>query len=154
MRRQDREIRDAAEIEAILARATVVHVAMVEMGQPYVVPMNFGFADGCLYLHCAREGRKVRALRANPAVCFNVFADDALLPGAPPFGCSFTSRYRSVTGEGRAEFIEDAAAKRKALDIILAHYAPGPFEYADKAVAATCVIRVAVATLTGKKANL
>ena len=46
MRRYEREMTDKAEIETVLAKATVVHLAMVDEGRPYLVPMNFGYADG------------------------------------------------------------------------------------------------------------
>ena len=68
--------------------------------------------------------------------------------------CYFTRRYRSITGEGRAEFIEGDDAKRKALDIILAHYASGPFVYDPAILERTCVFRVVVDSMTGKKAHL
>lgn len=154
MRRHEREITDRAELDAVLQKATVVQLAMVDEGSPYVVPMNFGFADGLLYLHCAKQGRKVDVLRRNPRVCFNLFTDEAIVPPATTAGCNFTSRYRSITGQGRVEFVEGDDAKRKALDIILAHYASGPFSYDPTAVEKTCVLRVVVESMTGKKANV
>jgi uncharacterized protein len=154
MRRHEREIRGQAELDAVLRKATVVHLAMVDEGRPYVVPMNFGFSDGCLYLHCAKQGRKVDTLRRCPWVCFNLLSDEAILSGPDATGCGFTSRYRSVTGEGRVEFIEGDDAKRKALDTILAHYASGPFAYDPAVFERTCVFRVVVESMTGKKANL
>lgn len=154
MRRYEREITDRTEMEAAIARATVVQLAMADGDRPYVVPLNFGFADGYLYLHCAKDGRKIDILRRNPQVCFNLFCDDAIVPGPAPAGCNFTTRYRSITGEGRAEFIEGDDAKRKALDIILAHYASGPFVYDSAMVEKTCVFRIAIQSMTGKKANV
>jgi len=154
MRRYEREMADKAELEAVMARATVVHLAMVEEGRPYVVPMNFGYADGYLYLHGAKEGRKVSILRSNPAVCFNLFTDEAIIPSSGPAGCSFTSRYRSITGEGRVEFLDGDDARRRGLDILLAHYAAGSFTYRPEVLARTCVFRVVIESMTGKKANL
>ncbi len=154
MRRQERAITDKVELDAVVAGATVVNLAMVDDGRPYVVPMNFGYADGCLYLHCATEGRKVSILRRNPNVCFNLFTDAAIIPSAGSNGCSFTSRYRSVIGEGRVEFLDGDDAKRHGLDIILAHYAAGPFSYRPEALARTCVFRVVIEAMTGKKANV
>lgn len=154
MRRLEREITDAAELQAVLARATVLHLAMVDDGRPYVVPLNFGYADGCLYLHGAREGRKMDILRRNERVAFSLFCDEAIIPGSGPAGCNFTSRYRSIMGEGRAEIIEGSEAKRKALDIILGHYARGPFEYVEENIERTCVFRVVITSMTGKKANV
>lgn len=154
MRKREREITDPAELHAVLHAGTVVHLAMVDAGRPYVVPMNYGYADGCLYLHCATEGRKLDILRRNPSVCFSVVADNAVVPGPPPAGCNFTARYRSVIGEGRAEFIEGLDAKRAALDILMRQYAPGAFQYRDEVVEKTCVFRVVIASMTGKKANV
>lgn len=154
MRRHEREMTDLPELEAALAQATVVHLAMADEGRPYVVPLNFGYADGCLYLHGAREGRKMDILRRHPVVCFNLITDEAVVPAAGPAGCNFTSRYRSITGEGRVEFLDDDAARRRGLDIILGHYAPGPFTYQPEVLARTCVFRVVVVSMTGKKANL
>ena len=154
MRRHEREITDRVELEAVLGKAAVVQLAMADGGRPYVVPLNFGFADGILYLHCAKEGRKIDILRRNPQVCFNLFCDAAVIPAPPSTACRFTNRYRSITGEGRAEFIEGDDAKRKALDIILAHYAQGPFTYDPAVLDRTCVFRVVVESMTGKKANL
>jgi hypothetical protein len=116
--------------------------------------MNFGYANGCLYLHGAAEGRKVGILRRNPAVCFNLFTDAAIIPGSGSNGCSYTSRYRSVTGEGRVELLDNDDAKRRGLDIILAHYAAGQFMYRPESLAKTCVFRVVIEAMTGKKANV
>lgn len=154
MRRHERAITDKAELEAVVAGATVVNLAMVDDGRPYVVPMNYGYANGCLYLHSAAEGRKVCILRRNPAVCFNLFIDAAIISGSGSSGCSFTSRYRSVIGEGRVEFLDGDDAKRHGLDIILAHYAGGQFMYRPEALARTCVFRVVIEAMTGKKANV
>jgi len=154
MRRDEREMAEQAELDAVLAKARVVHLAMVDEGRPYVVPMNFGYADGYLYLHGAKEGRKVSILRRNPTVCFNLFTDEAIVPSPGPAGCNFTSRYRSITGEGRVEFLDGDDARRRGLDIILAHYAAGPFTYRPEMLDRTCVFRVAIDSMTGKKANL
>ena len=154
MRRRDREITDPAEIEAVLREGAVVHLAMADGARPYVVPMNYGYADGCLYLHGAKAGRTVDILRRHPAVCFDVVIDDAVIAGPPPAGCNSTSRYRSVIGEGRAEFIEGNDAKRQALDIFMAHYASGRFHYGEQALEQTCVFRVVISAMTGKKAHV
>ena len=40
------------------------------------------------------------------------------------------------------------------METILRHCAPGPFEYADGQIEKTCVFRVLITAMTGKKANL
>lgn len=59
------------EIEDLLYRHHVGHLACVADGHPYVVPITYAYADGCVYGHTL-PGRKLSALRANPHACFEV----------------------------------------------------------------------------------
>ena len=70
IRRKEKTIEDAAELRAILREAKHVTLAMCRDGEPYLVTVNHGFDPErrCLYFHCAREGKKVDILRANPRV--------------------------------------------------------------------------------------
>ena len=43
MRRKDREVTDLQEIEEIIKGCKVCHLAMADAGQPYIVPLNFGY---------------------------------------------------------------------------------------------------------------
>ncbi|MBR7165685.1 MAG: pyridoxamine 5'-phosphate oxidase family protein, partial [Clostridia bacterium] len=43
MTRREREVTDPAAILGILDRAKIVHVGMVDEGEPYIVPMNYGY---------------------------------------------------------------------------------------------------------------
>jgi len=65
MRRKDKEIKEIKDIEEILHKATVCRVAMVSNNSPYIVPLNFGYKDRCLYFHSAGEGKKLDILREN-----------------------------------------------------------------------------------------
>nr|WP_230974367.1 pyridoxamine 5'-phosphate oxidase family protein [Treponema vincentii] len=73
MRRADREVTDYQQIKSIIEQAKVVHIGMIDNDRPYVVPMQYGFvfADGTLtlYVHCAKEGRKLDILKKE-SVCF------------------------------------------------------------------------------------
>ncbi len=44
---------------------------VLESGEPYVVPVNYLFADDEIYIHCL-PGQKLDALRANGKVCLQV----------------------------------------------------------------------------------
>ena len=56
MRRNDREITDRRDIDEIIKRCRVCHLAMCDDGQPYVVPLNFGYDGRFLFFHTASEG--------------------------------------------------------------------------------------------------
>ncbi len=152
MRKKEYEITDFTEIEAILRKAMVCRLAMTDGALPYLVPLNFGYRHRALYFHTGQAGKKIDILKKNPLVCFEVEVDAELLPA--DVACGFGMRYRSVVGTGRAEFVEDPAGKREALDIIMAHYSPRKaWEYRERSFERTCVIRVAIDSITGRKAG-
>jgi uncharacterized protein len=149
MRRKEKEITDRTEIEAVIAEAQVCHLAMCDGPRPYIVPMSFGYADNAFFFHCATAGRKLDVLRNNPEVCLELETRVGLKKGNK--ACDWGIDFRSVIAFGRASFVESPEGKRRGLDFIMHHYAPGEFEYADAVLAKTLVIRVDVTHMTGKK---
>jgi hypothetical protein len=149
MRRGEFEVRERAEVEGILRRAQVVRLAMVDGGRPYVVPMAFGYEDGRLYVHSAREGRKIDVIRRSPRVCFEVEADVKLIVGEE--ACGWTFEYACVIGTGTATIVEGQEEKRRGLDVIMRQYSEKSFEYPEKAVERIVVIRVDVEEMRGKR---
>jgi len=151
LRRADREIKDRAEIDDILNRGRVCSLGLCEGGVPYVVPVNYGYADGCLYIHSAREGRKIDILRMNNLVSFAIFVDYKVVPAEK--ACSFTSVYRSVMGTGRASLLEGREEKEQALRIIMRHYSDGEFEFEPQRVDQVAIIKVEVDSLMAKSSG-
>jgi len=148
MRRADREITDRAVIEALLRRHQVLYLALHDKGAPYVIPMSYGYDGECLYLHCAAEGRKIDLLRAHPQVAFAIEAEYEVKPGEVACGWGFG--YGSVVGEGVAEIVTDPAEKRHGLDALMSHFTGEPQEYKDGGIEGTTVVRIRIASLTGK----
>jgi nitroimidazol reductase NimA-like FMN-containing flavoprotein (pyridoxamine 5'-phosphate oxidase superfamily) len=148
MRRKDKEIADRNEIESIISNSRVCRLAMVDEAGPYIVPLCFGFRNNTLYFHSAAEGKKLGLLRKNPRVCFELDCDTEVLTREK--ACDFGMHYKSVIGFGTVVFLEVAAAKREALDIIMNHYAEGAFDYPDASVNRMSVFKVEIDTMTGK----
>jgi nitroimidazol reductase NimA-like FMN-containing flavoprotein (pyridoxamine 5'-phosphate oxidase superfamily) len=149
MRRVDKEITSGAEIEDIIRRGRVCHLGLCDGGIPYVVPVNYGYAAGCLYVHSAREGRKIEILRRNNLVSFAIYVDECIVESAT--ACRWTTRYRSVMGSGKAFLVEDPAAKEGALRLIIGHYSAGEYRFDPAMIDHVLIIRVIVDELTGKK---
>jgi len=149
MRRKEREIKDKKEIEQILQHSSLCRLAMVDKDKPYLVPMNFGYREGALYLHSAREGRKINLIRKNPNVCFEV--DEIIRFRKAKLACDWGVEYKSVIGSGKAVFLADPEAKRQAFDIIMAQYSDEAFDYSDNMLEKTLVIKIEIETMTGKK---
>lgn len=149
MRRANREIVDKSVIRALMEEALVCRIGLCDDGTPYVVPMNFGLGENCLFLHCASEGRKLDILRRNDRVCFEMDFLREIKQG--PVSCGWVARYESVIGFGRAIFVENPAEKRFALDRIMDHYhAQGTLAYPDDSLAKTTIIRIEIEKLRGK----
>src|SRR5579864_8874055 len=75
-RRRDRRHRMIAplpdsEIERLLSEEFVGRLACSADGRPYVVPIAYAYHDGYIYSHTT-EGLKVRMMRRNRNVCFEV----------------------------------------------------------------------------------
>ena len=151
MRRKDKEITDRAEIEAIIKKALVCRLAMVDENEPYIVPLCFGFRENSLYFHSAIHGRKIDILRKNTRTCFEFDVDCEIRSGEK--ACDFSMRFGSVIGFGTATFLEEPEAKRDALDIIMAQYAEDKFTYTDSAIEKIVVIKVDIDRMTGKRAR-
>lgn len=57
---------DKELIEATIKKCDICYVGLADTdGTPYVLPMNFGYRDGVIYLHSAQEGRSISILERN-----------------------------------------------------------------------------------------
>jgi len=133
------------EIERIINKCDVGYIAMVDGdGWPYVIPMNFGLSENYIYLHSAKEGRKIDILKHDGRVSMAFSTDHRMYIRNEKVACSYTMKYRSVLVRGNAEFIEDFEEKIKGLNVIMKHYSGREFTYNAPAVNNVCVFRIAV----------
>ncbi len=149
MRKHEKAITDEKDILEILEKGLFCRLGLSDDGQPYVVPMNYGYRDGRLYFHCAREGRKLDILRRNDRVCVEVDTDTRIVKGDVP--CRWTTKYRSAIGFGKARILEDEKEKKDGLTDIMKHYGGSGDEYDEKSLQQTLVIEVILERLTGKQ---
>jgi nitroimidazol reductase NimA-like FMN-containing flavoprotein (pyridoxamine 5'-phosphate oxidase superfamily) len=66
------------EIEQLLLRGIVGRIGCHAEGRTYVVPIRYAYDGECVYAKSA-DGLKLRTMRSNPNVCFEV--DDIEDPG-------------------------------------------------------------------------
>jgi uncharacterized protein len=99
------------EIEELLRTALVGRIACCGHGaeggdgRPYVVPLSYGYDGDAIYAHSG-FGRKIRFMRAQPLVSFEVDRADA------------SDRWRSVIADGTYEELLDPQEKEQALRIV------------------------------------
>ena len=60
-------ITDPAEIEDIIRKCPYCMVGITDLqGNPYVIPMNFAYRDGVIYLHSGPDGSKLEMVKQHP----------------------------------------------------------------------------------------
>jgi len=84
-------------------------------GYPYAVPLNYVYADGKLYFHCAKQGHKLDALQNSPKASFCVVSQDKVVPA------KLTTLFESAIAFGRASVLGDED-KRKVLELFTQKY--------------------------------
>lgn len=150
MRRKDKEVTSREWQYNVLREGEYLTLALSGTdGQPYIVPMNYGFGDGYVIVHGALKGQKIDMIKANPLVCFNVVTGTEIIRNEED-PSEFSEKYRSVTGTGTARMLEDTAEKKTALQTLMKHY-DGPTEpIPEGMLRGVSVIIIDIKELTGK----
>jgi len=149
MRRKDKEITDPKIIRDILSTADTVRIAMIDDNEPYIVPLNYGYKDNALYIHCAKEGRKIDILKNNPRVCFEIEGSSELVTGDQ--ACKWTMNYQSLIGYGNVEILESKNEKIAGLDILMTQFGSKENNYDLKHVDAIVILKLCIESVTGKQ---
>lgn len=153
MRRAERAVADTAALFDIIARCRVARLGLCRDGIPYVAPMNFAceMAGGqfVFYVHCANEGQKLDILRENANVCIELDCNHALVEGDK--ACSHSYRYASVIAHGRAEILQSADEKARALTLLMRWQTGRDIPVTPAQAAAVTVLRIAAQSITGKQ---
>jgi nitroimidazol reductase NimA-like FMN-containing flavoprotein (pyridoxamine 5'-phosphate oxidase superfamily) len=154
LRRKEKEIKDPAEIRAILGAAKYVTIAMCRGDEPYLVTLSHGYDEkrNAVYFHCAREGKKIEILAANNRVWGQALADRGYAEGR----CDHL--FRSVHFRGRVTFIEEEAEKRHALGTMIRQLEKEPdrvmaAQVTGSSVANVRVGRIDIDFMSGKRSE-
>lgn len=150
MRLKKRECNEEAFFDEVFAAAEDMALAMNTGDFPYVVPLNFAQekTGGArrIYIHCAREGRKLDLLRADDRVAFMLHA------GVEIDREHSTTIYNCLCGTGRAVLVEDPAEKGRALDAIATRYhARCHVPARPEDISRVAILRIDVESLSGKR---
>lgn len=147
VRRQDRLLCEERALD-LLYTGEYGFLAVASVDGGYGVPVNYAVRDNTIYVHCAPEGEKLRAIANDERVSFCVVGDKHLVPE------QFTTMYESVIAKGRARVVETATERREALMLIVKKYAPEHCETGmaaiERSINRTAVIAIEVECMTGK----
>lgn len=152
MFREMRRFRQQASMEECMeilnnARRGVLAV-MGDDDYPYTVPLDFVYADGHIYFHCAKEGHKLDAIRKHDKVSFCVLSDGIREEN------EWWYHFTSVIAFGRIREIADEAEKDRYLRLLGRKYFPAE-EHLEKEMASSAsranVLDITIEHMTGKR---
>lgn len=148
---KNRVLNNQRDLLDIIQNCNVCYVSMVDKeNKPYVLPMNFGFADNTVLLHGAKQGKKIDILKHNPNVCIVFSTDHQLYWQNENVACSWSMKYRSVLVYGKVNFIDDIEEKRSLLHHFMKNYSPKEFKYSKPSLEEVQLIKVPVDKMEGR----
>ena len=122
-RKPQRGSYDRDLIHGILDEALICHVAFVDDGRPYAIPMIHARVGEVIYLHGSRGSRTLKTLAGGTALCLTATLVDGLVLTRAAIHHSLN--YRSVVVLGTATRVEHAEEKHSALRAVVEHIAEG-----------------------------
>lgn len=150
MRRRKQELSREEAVRIMESGAYGVLGTAGTDGWPYAVPLSYAWLDGRIVFHCAPEGHKMDALRAEARVSFAVVGSNEVRPE------DYTNVYTSAIAFGTARIIEDDAEKRALCRAFALRYCAGleegVEEEIDKLIGRTALVAIDVERLSGKRA--
>lgn len=148
---KNRALNNTRDLLDIIQSCDVCYVSMVDKeNKPYVIPMNFGFADNTILLHGAKQGKKIDILKNNPNICIVFSTDHQLRWQNEDVACSWSMKYRSVLAYGKVVFVDDIAEKQALLQQFMKNYSPKEFKYSKPSLEEVQVIKVSVDKMEGR----
>jgi len=146
MRRKDRELSKHQALE-ILRSGDYGVLATFNGEYPYAVPVNYAFNGEYIYIHCAKEGHKIKNIKMFPNVCFTVVKSYEILPD------ELSTAYESVIVFGGASIVENEDEKRQALEMIGKKYSDN-LEKIQSEISSSfervSIIKITIGNISGK----
>ncbi len=152
------QIKSKEKIAQFLNQEHVGRIASLdENGFPQIIPMNFVFINGIIYMHSHTKGEKLENIRKNDKVGFEVDKELEFLPSyfSDPKDASMADTlYISVVIKGTGTIVNDRIEKTLALNGLMEKYQPEgkyePIRPEMQVLDEVAVIKVNPITLTGK----
>ena len=145
-------IEDKQDIEGVIKECKTCFLGLSDLNnQPFVVPMNFGYHEGVIYMHSGQEGRKWETMKINPQACVTFMLGEKLAYQDEHVACSWRVKSKTVIAEGEIEFINDYDEKERILHILMRQYSPKEFKFNAPAVKNVGIFKLNIKTLTAKE---
>jgi len=116
---------DRETLDTVLDAGLVAHVAFVEGGQPFCIPMLYARVGDDVYVHGSSASRALRTLAEGAAACVTVTLVDGLVLARSAF--EHSANYRSAVLLGAFAPVADAE-RRAAFEALTNKLVPGRWQ--------------------------
>ena len=148
MRYKENELDRNSALEILKTGSYGVLSTIGDDGYPYGVPLNYTYANDCIYFHCANEGHKIDNIKNSESVSFCVVTKSEVLPN------KFDTDYESAIVFGKATKVTENSEKEEILLSVLNKYSSEFMKagknYMKKYWDDTTVIKIRIENITGK----
>lgn len=120
-------------------------------GYPYGVPVNYVYYDSFIYIHSAKSGHKIDAIKNSDKISFTIVSKDDVIEE------KLTSYFKSIIIFGKAEMISDEEEMKDAMLALGRKYSSSLSwtrieEEIKNDFKALSVIKIEIKHMTGKQA--
>ena len=147
MRRLKQQVSDERCVEILKSAPRGVLALHGEDGYPYAVPLDFYYENNRLYFHCAPEGHKLDAIRADSRASFCVMDEGFKRDG------DWALNITSVIAFGKISELTDINDKTEKLRLLGNKYYPNPDEVENEIkrfIDRVCILEFSIEHMTGK----
>jgi len=148
MRRVEKEITDRALIDEAILSAKVCRIGLVDGDESYIVPMNFGYGEGCLWFHSALVGRKVDLVRKNGKASFEMDIDEGMVMDKVADKC--TNHFTSIMGTGPISIVE-GEEKMRGIRYLMSHYSSEQYKMTERCAPKTLIFKLEIGSISCKR---
>ena len=122
------QMRSMESVRKFLGEERVGRLATVDArGYPQIIPMNFAFWEGAVYMHSHTRGEKLDNMARDARSGFEADRELAFLPSyfsSPTDASMADTLYASVVIKGRSSIVDDRDEKAGALNALMRKYQP------------------------------
>lgn len=142
-------ITDRETIDKIIHEAEICHLSCCLDGQPYLIPVSFGYDGEAVYIHTGRVGKKIGFFEGNPRVCLSFVSQVEIRPDQEE-ACEWSFAFSSVIAEGSISEISDLEGKTSALNQVMSHYSGREWDFPEKVLGGTRIWKIVLEDPTAK----
>lgn len=151
MRRNKQQLSEAECLDILHRNTSGVLAVLGDESYPYAVPLSYVYYDRKIYIHCAKSGHKLDAVKNYDKVSFCVIDQDLIVPE------EYTSYFRSVIVFGRASVLDKQDEIYSAIKKLGKKYYPDDSEehlneVIERTQSTMSMIKIDIEHMTGKEA--